>query len=155
MASIRHYLDIIESATKSLTASMIIDALRLHGYNPTIETSNSWSDRHGPSISSYIRVDGKTIRLSDHDYLTPINGVDIRVWEPFGQAMSKISALLGRDLSVDAQPLPSPQIQKPTADDGRVRYLKNKQTLISAGLLQPNEKASAQRVRDLMKKLPR
>lgn len=46
-------------------------------YKPQITTSQNLSERHGPSLSKYLKADGKTVRLSDHSYPSGAN-VDLR-----------------------------------------------------------------------------
>jgi hypothetical protein len=63
------------AATRELIAKILIEENMAFRE----ETSQSWSDRHGPSSSVYFYVAGKTIRLSNHEYAGA--NLDVRYWD--------------------------------------------------------------------------
>ena len=68
----------------------------------TVERSQSNSASLGPSISTYYKVDTpsgkKTIRVSDHHYVAPDGGLDLRIGGDADDAIAQIHRLVGKDV---------------------------------------------------------
>ena len=94
-------------ASRAITAfgksgDRLSDVLDRHGIPYTSENSNSNSASLGPSLSKYFRVQtphgDKTIRISDHEYVAPDGGLDLRYGTSADEAAVKILRLTGRPI---------------------------------------------------------
>lgn len=71
------------------------------GLEFTINHSNNWSDRYGPSLSVYYKTPFATIRLSDHNSWLPegSNRIELFYGDPLSVAELRIRTLAKLDVS--------------------------------------------------------
>jgi len=74
--------------------AIIIALLDRQGVAYRVEHARSRGEANGPSAGVYIHTAAGTIRLSDHAYLVPESGVDLRYGMPAADIEAHLSRLL-------------------------------------------------------------
>ena len=91
-----------EGKAATVGMSSVESWLEMAGIPFKVERSQSNSASFGPSISTYYKVETpggpKTIRVSDHDYVAPDGGLDLRLGGSADDAIAQIHRLAGKDV---------------------------------------------------------